>query len=155
MAAEGNNQQDVIDDDDDDDDELSAIFFPEGGKKDVRKQLTEVVRRIRLELKMEPGQLDELCGFGKEAGLPTCDAFEREPDLMNQRVFCRAACALDIEISDALSLDWSGDRMPEVIKRITDSDLRMAALPAGTAGKSVPIEKMAPVFAAFKILSEI
>lgn len=136
--------------------EACSLFFGDNGKEKVKTRLRDAVRDARKEAGMDEAQLDEICFF-KEDKLPTCAEFEENPALMTHLVFCRAASALGLKIDEVLNIDCSGKRLETIVKAMDSSNTGLvAALPiGGTKREPISNEKIAPVFAAFKILSEI
>ena len=123
------------------------------GKAEVRQLLTDAVRKARTQQKMTQSQLSRRCYFKKD-GLPTCAEFERHPSKMTQEVFCRAACELDLKIDKVLKLDLSSKKTLKAV--IADMDKNEAGLAAALGkAEAIPDEKVAPVYAALKVLSEI
>ena len=130
----------------------SDMFFA-GGKDEVRELLVAAVRKARKEQGITPRKLDELCFF-KEDGYPTCNEFEKDPSKMTQAVFCRAACALDLKVDEVLDLRVVGSKLDTIVDQMGKRAGLAAALPL-TRSTEIPHRKVAPVYAAIKILSEV
>ncbi|MHC4476261.1 MAG: hypothetical protein ACYTEL_11485 [Planctomycetota bacterium] len=128
-------------------------FFPEGGKNEVKKLLAEGVRKARREKGISEQELDKLCFF-KDDALPTCEEFEKDSSKMTQEVFCRAACALGLKISDVLKIHVDADNLNVVLDTM-EADQGGLAAASSREAEPIPDDIVAPVYATFKILSEV
>lgn len=136
----------------DGDEDLCSHYF--GGKNEVRRRLVEAVRKGRERRKMTRPELDKRCYF-KEDGLPTCSQFEDNPSKMTQEVFCRAACELDLKIDKILKIDFSSRKNLKATIETMRANKGGLVAAFGTKAEAIAEDTVAPVYAAFKVLSEI
>lgn len=116
--------------------------------------LVDVVRDARKQQNIKAKDLDKHCYF-KEDNLATCEEFESNPSKMTQEIFCRAACMLHLRIDDVLDIKLSPKKLEEVIATMDLNNGGLAAALYTKEAKDIPDEEVAPIYARFKILSEI
>jgi hypothetical protein len=135
-------------------DDLSGHFF-RGGKHEVRKRLVAAVKRARVRKKISAEELDMRCLLKKG----TCAKFEKDPSQITQEVFCRAACALELKVDKILRINFDAqDNLDHAMKAMVANNGGLAAALStepGTKAKDIPYDKVAPVYATLKVLSEI
>lgn len=149
-AKKGKKEREVVEDGG-----ISSLFFP-GGKEQVRRILVDAIREARRKKLVTAEKLDELCSF-REDKLPTCEEFEETPSKMTQVVFCRAACALGLKADEVLRLKVAGNKLKTIVAQMKEERAGLAAALRLGASKSkgIPNDRVAPVYAAIKILSEV
>ena len=135
---------------------ITSLFF-DGGVSEVKRILARAIQEARKQQGFTEEKFNELCYF-REDGLPFCEDFEKNPELMNYRVFNRATCLLGLVANEILNLDVTGDKLTKVLSAMDDANGGLAAAydtQTGDAKKGIPDHKVAPVYATFKILAEI
>jgi len=133
--------------------DICGLFF-EGGRDEVREILTSALRKARKQKGVTGKSLDDMCYF-REDGLPTCNEFERDPSKMTQEVFCRAACALGLKVDEVLTIKLSKEKLATVLHTMDLNEAGLTAALHVTKVQPIPNIQVAPVYALFKILSEI
>jgi hypothetical protein len=133
--------------------DICQLFFT-GGKKQVRKLLTEALRKERNRQQLTTEELDEKC-YVREDGLPSCADVETDPSIMTYKVFCRTACALGLRVDNVLKINLSPSKVKRVLKIMDENNAGLAAALGGKKVKYVADEEVAPIYARFKILSEL
>ncbi len=137
--------------------EACKAFFGKKGEEEVRNLLVGAVRDAREAQNISPKQLDEAC-FLVEDNWATCEQFEQDSSKMTQEIFCRAACLLDLKINEVLGIDFSEENNGNLKKAISimrKNKGRLAAAQGGDGTQPIPDTEVAPVYATFKILSEV
>jgi len=135
---------------------LADIFFG-GGISQVKELLSEAIRKEREKKGLSNAEFDKLCFF-EEDGLPKSKQFESDPKYMNYRIFNRAGCLLGLSLDNVLKLKFDDEKISKVLATMNSTSGGLAAAYDTKANidiKGIETSKVAPVYAAFKILEEI
>lgn len=137
----------------------SDVFF--SGRNEVRRRLVDAIRGAREDRKLDPDDLDHLCGFGTSGdSLPRCKDFEANPDLLTSGVFSLASFPLSLELDQVLAITLKREQLDEIAREMEAASAgAVSAMPGvnngGETAFDVPLQQQAHVYVLLKIMQEI
>lgn len=131
--------------------DVAVLCF--GSVDAARKRIAERLKAARIAQGVQPREFNERCAFAAQ-GLPLCNEYETNPDLVDRWVFSAASMELGVDAGSLIGCEMDEERRHKIFSMMKRDDVLLAA--TGEEGSAeVTYEQLAPLYVVVKTLSAI